>query len=187
MLKTKSERLPARKKLHELTEENMLKWLPQISISEHKRKKFHDIVESLFIEEHSIKLADFCYTIEAQDPEIIFACLELIKKAITLEPTSKTARTISRKTNIHHGDLRITGDQDIHSLMVTGDLIVAGHVSNVQGRQLFVGGNFECETMYTEGPVIIGGNLKAAKVHAHYNDYALEVKQNPAGRYFDYQ
>jgi hypothetical protein len=31
--------------------------------------------------------------------------------------------------------------------------------------------------MYSEGPVCIGGNLKAKKVETYYNDYALEVKQ----------
>lgn len=179
MLKTKSERLPPPKKLHELTEENMLKWLPGVSASlpAHTSKKLHDIVESLFVEEYSVKLADFYEMITAQFPEIIFACLELINKAITLAPADKEVKSISKQPHVHHGNLVVTGNLKIKSLMVTGNLTVKGHASNVQGCQLFVGGNFECETMYTEGPVVIGGNLKAQKVETYYNDYALEVKQ----------
>ncbi|WP_133054801.1 hypothetical protein [Niastella populi] len=52
----------------------------------------------------------------------------------------------------------------IRSLMVTGNLTVQGHASNVEGRRLFAGGDFECEMMYPDVPVIIGGNLKAKKV-----------------------
>ena len=177
MGKTKSERLPPPKKLHELTEENMLKWLPQVYIPAHSNKKLHDIVESLFVEEYSVKLSDFYEMIEAQNPELVFACIELIKNAITSEPINKVVKSISKQPHVHHGNLEVTGNLKTNSLMVTGNLTVKGHASNVQGCQLFVGGDFECETMYTEGPVIIGGNLKARKVETYYNDYALEVKQ----------
>ncbi len=177
MLKTKSERLPPPKKLHELTEENMLKWLPQISIPANSNKKLHEIIESLFIEEYSVKLSSFYEMIEAQDPELVFACIALITNAITLEPADKVVKSISGQPHVHHGNLVLTGDIKIRSLMVTGNLTVKGHASNVQGCQLFVGGDFECETMYTEGPVIIGGNFKAGKVETYYNDYAMEVKQ----------
>ena len=177
MLKTKSERLPPPKKLQELTEENMLKWLPQVSLPAHSNKKLHDIVESLFVEEYSVKLSDFYEMIEAQTPEIIFVSIALITNAIKLAPTDKAVKSISKQPHVHHGNLEVTGNLKIRSLMVTGNLTVKGHASNVQGCQLFVGGDLACETMYTEGPVIIGGNLKAGKVDTYYNDYALEVKQ----------
>jgi cytoskeletal protein CcmA (bactofilin family) len=177
MLKTKSERLPPPKKLHELTEENMLKWLPQVSLPAHSNKKLHDIVESLFVEEYSVKLSDFYEMIEVQTPEIVFASIALITNAITSAPTDKVVKSISRQPHLHHGNLEVTGNLKIRSLMVTGNLTVKGHASNVQGCQLFVGGDLECETMYTEGPVVIGGNLRAKKVDTYYNDYALDVKQ----------
>jgi hypothetical protein len=108
---------------------------------------------------------------------LIFACIELIKKAITSEPKVKVIKNITKENSVHHGNLMVTGNLKIRSLMVTGNLTVQGHASNVEGCRLFVGGDFECETMYSEGPVIIGGNLKAKKVDTYYNDYALEVKQ----------
>jgi cytoskeletal protein CcmA (bactofilin family) len=177
MRKTKGERLPPPKKTYELTEENMLKWLPQLSIPAHSYKKLHDIVESVFVEEYSIMLSEFYEMIEEQDPALIFACIALIRNAITSEPKDKVIKNISKQNYIHHGNLVVTGNLKIRSLMVTGNLTVKGHASNVQGCQLFVGGDFECETMYTEGPVIIGGNFKARKIETYYNDYALEVKQ----------
>jgi cytoskeletal protein CcmA (bactofilin family) len=175
--KTKSERLPPPKKAYELTEENMMKWLSQIQIPVHSREKLHDIVDGLFIVAYSTTISDFYAAIEEQAPELVFACIALIKNATTSEPKDKVIKNISKDTYVHHGNLVVTGDLKIRSLMVTGNLTVNGHASNVQGRQLFVGGDFECETMYTEGPVIIGGNLKAKKIETFYNDYALEVKQ----------
>ncbi|ACU62067.1 ankyrin repeat domain-containing protein [Chitinophaga pinensis] len=177
MGKTKSERMPVPKKLHELTEENMLKYLPQVSISANQQQKLHNIIESLFIEEYSVKLANFYEIIAVQDPELVFACISLITNAITKAPAQKTVKSIAAEHYVHHGNLEVTGSLKIRSLMVTGNCTVKGHASNVQGCQLFVGGDFECASMYTEGPVIIGGNLKAAKVETYYNDYALEVKQ----------
>jgi cytoskeletal protein CcmA (bactofilin family) len=115
--------------------------------------------------------------IAAQHPELVFACIALIKNAITSEPKDKVVKSISGQHYAHHGNLVVTGDLKIRSLMVTGNLTVKGRASNVQGCQLFVGGDLECETMYTEGPVIIGGNLSAKKIETYYNDYALEVKQ----------
>lgn len=178
MKKTKAEKLPKPKKTYELAEENMLKWLPQLSIPAHSYKKLHDIVESVFVEEYSIMLSEFYEMIEEQDPELIFACIALIRNAITSEPKDKVIKTISKQNYVHHGNLVVTGNLKIRSLMVTGNLTVKGHASNVEGCQLFVGGDFECETMYSEGPVVIGGNLKARKIETYYNDYALEVKQS---------
>jgi cytoskeletal protein CcmA (bactofilin family) len=177
MKKTKSERLPPPKKAYELTEENLVKWLSQIRIPVHSSAKLHDIVESLFIEGYSIPISNFYETIEEQDPELVFACIALITNATTSEPKDKVVKNISKDIYVHHGNLVVKGDLKIRSLMVTGNLTVNGHASNVQGRRLFVGGDFECESMYTEGPVIIGGNLKAKKIGTFYNDYALEVKQ----------
>ena len=175
--KTKSERLPPPKKMFELTEENMLKWLPQIPIPVHSKEKLYDIVDSLFVEDYSTTVSYFYTTIERQVPELVFACIALIKNAITSAPKDKTVKKIPGQSYVHHGNLVVTENLKVRSLMVTGNLIVKGNVSNVQGCALFVGGDFECENMYTEGPVVIGGNLKAKKVEAFYNDYALEVKQ----------
>jgi len=177
MKKTMSERLPAPKKLEALTEVNMLKWLPQISIPARYSEKLHSIVESLFIEGHSVPLPYFYETIESQDPELVFACIPLITQAITTEPKDKVIKKVSGNSYVHHGNLEVTDSIKIKSLLVTGNLTVKGKASNVQGCRLFVGGNFECESMYTEGPVVIGGNLKAREVEAYYNDYALDVKQ----------
>jgi hypothetical protein len=115
--------------------------------------------------------------IEVQTPEIIFACIALITNAITSAPTDKVVKSISKQPHVHHGNLEVTGNLKISSLMVTGNLTVKGHASNVQGCGLFVGGDLACETMYSEGPVVIGGNLRAKKIDTYYNDYALDVKK----------
>lgn len=177
MKKTKSERLPAPKKVYELTEENLLKWLPLVPIPVHSKEKLYDIVDSLFVEDYSTTISYFYRTIERQLPELVFACIALITNATTSEPKDKVVKKISGDSYVHHGNLVVTENLKVRSLMVTGNLTVKGNASNVQGCALFVGGDFECENMYTEGPVVIGGNLKAKKIEAFYNDYALEVKQ----------
>ena len=174
--RTKSERPPAPKKLDELTEENLLKWSPQIALPAALSKKLQDLIESQFLFMYSTKLQWFYETIESHDPALVFACIDLIKKAITTEPKDKVVKTV-KSPFAHHGNLEISGDIKIKSLLVTGNLTIKGKASNVQGCRLFVGGDFTCDTMYTEGPVIIGGNLKASEVEAYYNDHALEVKQ----------
>jgi hypothetical protein len=176
MKQTKSERQPPPKKLEELTEENMLKWYPQIAVPATVSKKLQELVESQFLIMYSTKLQWFYETIESHDPALIFACIDLIKKAITTEPKDKVVKTV-KSPYAHHGNLEVNGDLKIKSLLVTGNLTIKGKASNLQGCRLFVGGDLICDTMYTEGPVIIGGNLKAGEVEAYYNDYALEVKQ----------
>jgi hypothetical protein len=177
MRKTKSERQPAPKKLLELTEDNLLKCLSQLSVPDTVRKELHDIVESVYLESHSVTMLYFYETIERQNPELIYASIQLIAQATTSQPKDKTVKNISKDIYVHHGNLEISGSIKIRSLLVTGNLTVKGKASNVQGCQLIVGGDFECDTMYTEGPVVIGGHLKAREVEAYYNDYALVVKQ----------
>jgi cytoskeletal protein CcmA (bactofilin family) len=177
--KYKNDRMPPPKKPKDLTEENIRKHLPNLDLKNHHKQKLDNLIDSIFVEEYSVSMAFFYESIAEQDPDIVFACIDLMNQATTTPPKDKTTKKINWTDgrHLHHGNLVIEGKLDIRSLMVTGNLTVKGEASNVQGRTLFVGGNFDCKSFYTEGPVVIGGNLVSTQVHAYYNDYTLEVKQ----------
>ncbi len=177
MKKSKNEKLPAPKKSYELSEDKILEYLPKIKISESNLKKLNEIIESIFLENYSITISNFYSKIEEQEPELVFACIDLINNVSTIEKKDKIIKKIGNQSYVHHGNLTVSGDLKINSIMVTGNLVVQGNSSNVQGCRLYVGGDFICENLYTEGPIIIGGNLIAKKVEAFYNDYSLEVYQ----------
>ena len=159
-----------------LAKENLLKYLPQIDLSDAGRRKAEEIISALFVEEPSVSISEFYETFIEQDPTVVFACLELIAKAAPSAPKDKTVKKVPNSSYIHHGNLIVTADAKVNSLAVTGNLVVKGKISNYEGTSLFVLGDLECSSMYTEGPVIIGGNLTADVIEAFYNDYGLDVK-----------
>ncbi|QSQ23979.1 ankyrin repeat domain-containing protein [Pyxidicoccus parkwayensis] len=179
---TKSQRPPPPKKLKELSEENILRYLAgpvPANVEARDWESLKAFMDSLFVEEYSVTIDRLYEEIEAQGamrPHLVFACIDLIKQVSTKAPASKTLKKVSKAFHAHHGDLVVDGALAVRSLMVTGNLTVKGKASNPQGRQLFVGGDFECDVLYTEGPVLIGGDLRARTVDAYYNDYALEVR-----------
>lgn len=180
--KTKSERPPPPKKLKELSEENVTRYLAGAAPEALDARDWEELqafMESVFVEEHSVTIDQLYENIEEHGgmrPHLVFACIGLIQKVSTREPKLKTVKKVSKNVYVHHGDLEVDGNLNVGSLMVTGRLTVKGSAANRQGRQLFVGGDFECDTLYTEGPVVIGGDLRARAVDAYYNDYSLEVR-----------
>ena len=179
---TKSQRPPPPKKAKDLSEENVLRYLAAeapAGVSAESWARLRLLMEGVFVEEHSVTL-DECYEgIQEQSsfrPDLVFAAIGLIQAVSTRAPKDKKVKKLSASTLCHHGNVEIDGKLKIGSLLVTGNLSVKGTASNVQGAALFVGGDFTCETFKTEGPVIIGGDLRASLVDAYYNDYALEVR-----------
>ncbi|MBZ4419550.1 ankyrin repeat domain-containing protein [Myxococcus sp. RHSTA-1-4] len=180
--RTKSERPPPPKKLKELSEENVTRYLSGVApatLGARDWEALKAFMDSVFVEEHSVTIDQLYESIEEHGgtkPHRVFACIDLIKQVATREPKHKAVKKLSKTAHVHHGDLDIDGNLTVGSLMVTGNLKVKGNAANRQGRQLFVGGDFECDTFYTEGPVVIGGDLRARAVEAVYNDYGLEVR-----------
>ncbi|MCY1020839.1 ankyrin repeat domain-containing protein [Pyxidicoccus sp. MSG2] len=180
--KTKSERPPPPKKLKELSEERVTRYLagPAPGALEPREwEALRAFMDSVFVEEHSVTIDQLYESIEehgAMRPHLVFACIDLIRQVSTREPKPKKVKKVSKNVSVHHGDLEVDGKLNVGSLMVTGRLTVKGSAANRQGRRLFVGGDFECDTLYTEGPVVIGGDLRARAVEAYYNDYSLEVR-----------
>jgi hypothetical protein len=176
---TKSQRGERPKKLHELAEERVQTYLDTHDLSQVPgAQTLRDIIEGIFVEEHSVTIQDFYRDIEEQgrrNPELVFACINLVKECASTRPKDKVVKKLAKERRAHFGSLEVQGNLDVVSLMVTGDLIVRGMLVNHEGRQLFVGGNVECSQMVTEGPVVVGGNLKAARIRALDNDYGLFV------------
>ncbi|AEI67938.1 ankyrin repeat domain-containing protein [Corallococcus macrosporus] len=179
---SRDQRGPPPKKVKELSEERVLQYLSgdaPAGVSPKTWEQLRAFMESVFVEEYSVTIDQLYESISEHgntNGPLVFAIIGLIQTVSTREPKSKTLKKVSRNPFIHHGDLVVEGPLKVLSLLVTGSLTVKGKASNVQGCQLFVGGDFECDTFYTEGPVIIGGNLKASVVDASYNDYSLDVR-----------
>lgn len=179
MLRTsKDERLP-QKTTKELSEEAMLEFLKEVALSQTDRERLEVVLDAIFVEERSLTIQSFYSIIEDQaqmHPELVFACIELIRGASTTAPKDATLKQLPKGTRAHHGNLTILGRADVGALLVTGDLRVEGELRNLEGCQLFVGGDCYCQRMVSQGPVIIGGTLNATRISAANNDYALEVK-----------
>nr|WP_253910498.1 ankyrin repeat domain-containing protein [Pyxidicoccus fallax] len=180
--KTKSQRPPPPKKLKDLSEENVTRYLSGSApegLAPWDWEFLKTFMDSIFVEEHSVTIDQFHESIQEHGntrPQLLFACIDLIQKVSTRAPKAKTVKKVSKNISVHHGDLEVDGNLSVGALMVTGSLKVKGKAANPQGRQIFVGGDFECDTLYTEGPVVIGGDLRARLVEAVYNDYSLEVR-----------
>ncbi len=179
---TKDQRGPPPKKAKDLSEENVTRYLagdaPE-GVSAATWSQLGAFMESVFVEEYSVNLDQLYAGIEEHgntNAPLVFAIIGLIQAVSTRAPKNKTLKKVATSPLLHHGDLEVTGPLNVKSLLVTGNLKVHGKASNFQGAQLFVGGDFTCDTFRTEGPVIIGGDLKASLVDAYYNDYSLEVR-----------
>ncbi|NOJ77334.1 ankyrin repeat domain-containing protein [Myxococcus xanthus] len=180
--KTKDQRGPPPKKAKELSEERVTQYLSgdaPAGVAPKTWEQLRAFMESVFVEEYSVTV-DQLYAGIAEhgntNAPLVFATIDLIRQVSTRAPASKTLKKVAKNPFVHHGDLVVEGPLKVLSLLVTGNLTVNGKASNFEGCQLFVGGDFECDTFQTEGPVIIGGSLKASTVDALYNDYSLDVR-----------
>ncbi|NTX02277.1 ankyrin repeat domain-containing protein [Myxococcus sp. CA040A] len=182
LLPTKSQRPPPPKKPKGLSEEKVVRFLQGTAppgVRPASWEKLRLIMDAVFVEAHFVTIDAFFEGIEEQssmNPDLVFAGIELIQAAIAEPPKDKKVKKVSKSSYVHHGNLEVEGPLKVGALMVTGNLTVKGGAANPQGASLFVGGDFTCETLKSQGPVIIGGNLEATHVTAQYNDYALEVR-----------
>jgi ankyrin repeat protein len=81
--------------------------------------------------------------------------------------------------HFHKGDLEIEGDLYLDEpMLVTGSLKVGKHLADGgTDSMLIVGGDLTVGTMFTEGDVVVGGDLKSeGLVYAFYNDQVLKVE-----------
>lgn len=175
LLDSKYQKPAAPKKLKPLSEADVLAHLPEINLQPDLKEKLTEIITAVFVEEHSVNIQEFYEIIQAQEPDLVFACVDLFKKASSKAAANKSAKKIPASFYAHVGDLEITANCNVNSLLVTGNLTILGNIKNVEGCQIFVGGNLTCEKMHTEGPVVIGGDLVAKEIKAEYNDYSLKV------------
>jgi hypothetical protein len=115
-------------------------------------------IDAFFTECLSGKAVDFLQIMAEQDDgDVLAAAIDLARKASTAKPRAKSiAGTKNGKPKrinvIHHGDLEIGGDVDAVSLVVTGDLTVAGLLTNYEGCVIAAGGSITAGAIWS-GPV----------------------------------
>lgn len=109
------------------------------------------------------------------DPGLIAAAVFIAHRATKISPR-KLKLTKKARTIVHVGDLEIDGDFSAGILVVTGNLVVSGKLSNYEGAVVAVGGNLIAQSVWTEGPMLVAGDLHAKQyVYGYYNDYPLRV------------
>ncbi|AGC45158.1 hypothetical protein MYSTI_03852 [Myxococcus stipitatus DSM 14675] len=182
LLPTKSQRPPPPKKAKGLSEEKVVGYLSgevPSGVKPWSWAKLRGLMDAVFVETHFVTLKDFHAGIEEQsamNPDLVFAGIGLVQATLAEAPKAKSVKKVAKESYVHHGDLEVTGNLSVVSMMVTGNLTVKGKVDNFVGAGLFVGGDFKCESFLSEGPVIIGGSLDAELVRVRGNDYGLEVR-----------
>ncbi|WP_342381740.1 ankyrin repeat domain-containing protein [Myxococcus stipitatus] len=182
LLPTKSLRPPPPKKAKGLSEEKVVGYLAgdaPTGVKPWSWSKLRALMDAVYVEAHFVTLNEFYAGIEEQsamNPDLVFAGIGLVRAALAEAPKAKSVKKVAKGSYVHHGDLEVTGNLSVGSMMVTGNLTVKGKVDNFVGAALFVGGDFKCERFVSEGPVIIGGGLEADLVEVSGNDYGLEVR-----------
>ncbi|WP_338866575.1 ankyrin repeat domain-containing protein [Myxococcus stipitatus] len=182
LLPTKSQRPPPPKKAKGLSEEKVVGYLSgdaPSGVRPGSWSKLRELMDAVYVETHFVTLDGFYAGIEEQssmNPDLVFAGIGLIHATLAEAPKAKSVKKVAKGRYVHHGDLEVTGNLSVGSMMVTGNLTVQGKVDNFEGASLFVGGDFKCASFHSEGPVIIGGNLEAELVKVLGNDYGLEVR-----------
>ena len=139
-------------------------------------------LEAFFTERLGGKAVDLLELLaEQRDEAALAAGIALIARASTAKP--KTKHVQGTKTGkpkrlelVHHGDLELTGVFHVATLVVTGNLRVAGTLSNHEGCIVCVGGCLQAHAVWSEGPFWVGGNAQVRDAFAGaYNDYRATI------------
>jgi len=140
------------------------------------RTRLHDAVEGFFVERQGGKCRDFLKQLaEQNDNDLIGAAVAVVNRASDAKPRAKAVKT-NRGELIHHGDVEIVGDYEAVTLVVTGNLIVRGLLTNYEGRLVCVGGTLQANAVWSEGPLWVGGGLTAEVAFCCCdNDYGTVV------------
>ncbi|MBJ6759437.1 ankyrin repeat domain-containing protein [Myxococcaceae bacterium JPH2] len=153
--------------------------LPELAaeLSPATRTTLERAVAAFFTEYAGGKAKDFLLELaEHQDGAMLAAGIRIVQRASTAKVQPKTTRT-KRLTLAHIGDLEVEGDCNAVNLIVTGNLTVKGLLSNYEGALVCVGGDLKVESAWSEGPLWVGGDLRADTVFAGAdNDYGATVR-----------
>ncbi|MBK6694463.1 MAG: ankyrin repeat domain-containing protein [Myxococcales bacterium] len=110
-----------------------------------------------------------------EQDDVLAAGLRVAAAATTRRPV-KMSHAAGDAYLVHVGDLVVDGSCDARVLVVTGDLTVKGRLTNFEGRVICVGGNVKAKAIFTEGPFVVRGDVKATACFvASYNDYAATI------------
>lgn len=110
---------------------------------------------------------------------VAMGLLKVLERAVDGKPASRSVATDAELPAFHHGDLTLTDGTCVTGpLLVTGALRVTGHLTDTTPESIvIVGGDLEVGSLFTEGDVLVGGDLKSAGVvYGFYNDQVLQVE-----------
>lgn len=137
------------------------------------------VVEAAFVERAGARSTEFLRVLaEQRDEAALAAGIALVRRASTAKPKAKVSAPRRPKPIdlVHHGDLELPGDAEALTLVVTGDLKVGGRLTNFEGRVVGVGGDLTADVVWTEGPLVVGGDARVRTVFgAGDNDYLARI------------
>jgi hypothetical protein len=151
--------------------------LAELDLDDRTLGRLREVVTATFIEVAGATSNDFLALLaEHDDGALLAAGVQVVRRASTATPKTKSKKGSRRVRWVHHGDAVIEGDCEAVSLVVTGTLEVKGRLDNFEGGIVCVGGDLRVESAWSEGPLDVGGDLHARRIFAgSTNDYATTV------------
>lgn len=136
------------------------------------------VLAAAFVERAGTSSKDLLRAVvELEDNALTAEALEVVARASHARAKPKTIPGRKRVDLVHHGDLVVRGDCDAATLVVTGDLLVEGLLTNHEGCRVAVGGDLNAGSVWSEGPLVVGGDATARTAFAcAYNDHGALIR-----------
>lgn len=139
------------------------------------QKDLKALVTAFFLELDPRVTTSFLQLTAEQDNEALIAAGLLLAKVSRAKPTTLKLKKLDDAL-FHVGDVEIAANANATLLVATGNIRVKGKLTNYEGRVIAAGGNVEAGAIWSEGPLVVHGNLTAAKaIVGSYNDYGIRV------------
>jgi hypothetical protein len=137
------------------------------------RPALAQLVNAFFADGDPASTVDLLSMLAEHDSEPILAAALALARVTRATPMRLRVDNVTEDLVIL-GDLDVTGDVDATRLVVTGNLRVGGRVANYHGAVIAVGGNLRAKAIWTEGPFVVRGDVRAVQaVWGNDNDYGI--------------
>ncbi|CAN5710157.1 hypothetical protein BH11MYX2_BH11MYX2_00330 [soil metagenome] len=139
------------------------------------QKDLKALVAAFFLELDPRVTPTFLKLMAEQDNEPLIAAGLLLAKVSRAKPTTLKLKKLDDAL-FHVGDVEIGGDANARLLVATGNIRVKGKLTNYEGCVVAAGGSVDAAAIWSEGPLVVLGNLTATKaIVGSYNEYGIRV------------
>ncbi len=97
------------------------------------------------------------------DPALLAAGLRVVTEVTRARSTKKKVAKVGPEL-VHFGDLEVSKSISVGTLIVSGNLVVRGELSNFESAIVCVGGDLTAKSIVTEGPLFVRGDVRVQTV-----------------------